>query len=314
MSPGACTLAAQVQWRRRRWQSRGRGSTPVRNVALQGQTEAEVGATAVDGEPSMYDLRFRGVRLLFGRAAAERIHNARVAVLGLGGVGSWVVEGLARSGFGALTLVDYDDICISNSNRQLHTLQQTVGRLKVDVMAERVKQINPECEIDVVHDFFSEETAKRILDLHKLDAVVDAIDGVADKCMLIDACRKRGIPIIVSGGLGGKTDPGQFRADDMSRAEGDGLIRRVRSTLRSRYGFPKGDGTRSRKFGVQCVYSPEKPRLDACAAGALLAARAGGAGRPNCDTVYGTFCPAAGAIGFLLASTATEAVLREAKH
>ncbi|CAK9027230.1 unnamed protein product [Durusdinium trenchii] len=183
-----------------------------------------------DPEQELQRLRFRGVSLLFGVPAFQRLQNARVAVLGIGGVGSWVVESLARSGIGALTLVDLDEICISNTNRQLHTLMDTVGRPKVDVMAERVRLINPECKVDTVQDFFVQETESQILD-RQLDVVVDAIDGVANKCRLIYACRERHIPVVVSGGLGGKADPTQFCEDDITRVHGDGLTRRVRNTL-----------------------------------------------------------------------------------
>eukprot|EP00438_Fugacium_kawagutii_P034961 Skav202199 [mRNA] locus=scaffold2207:11391:28870:- [translate_table: standard] len=168
-------------------------------------------------------LRFRGVSLLFGAPALHRLKRAHAAVLGIGGVGSWVVESLARSGIGGLTLVDLDEICISNTNRQLHTLANTVGRPKVDVMAERVRLINPECEVQTVQDFFVEETEGDILDSRPFDVVVDAIDGVANKCRLIYACRERQIPIVMSGGLGGKADPSMFREDDITRVHGPKL-------------------------------------------------------------------------------------------
>lgn len=254
-----------------------------------------------DQAEELQRLRFRGVSLLFGAAALRRLKDAHAAVLGIGGVGSWVVESLARSGIGGLTLVDLDEICISNTNRQLHTLSDTVGRAKVDVMAERVRLINPHCKIETVQDFFVEETECDILDSRPFDVVVDAIDGVANKCRLIYACRERQIPIVVSGGLGGKADPTMFREDDITRVHGDGLTRRVRSTLRSKYGFPSGE--KSKRWGIPVVYSPETPKLVAAEL-----SEGDSHGKKTCDS-YGTFCPAAGVQGFTLASCAAKIIM-----
>lgn len=262
-------------------------------------------------EPDWHDLRFRGVGLLLGAEALARLRGARAGVLGIGGVGTWVVEGLARSGIGGLTLVDLDDVCISNTNRQLHALSHTVGRPKVEVMAERILQINPECRVDAVHAFFCEETADTILERQHLDVVIDAIDDVAEKCRLVDQCRRRGIPIVVSGGLGGKFEPTQFCEADITRVEGDGLLKRVRSTLRKRYGYPAGKNQprkRGKKWGLTCVFSPEPPRF--VAVGTECESNQVGA-RRSCNTGFGTFCPAAGALGFALAAAATKMILSQ---
>jgi len=278
-------------------------------ATLSAASDQRAGPVEFD-DTDWHDLRFRGVSLLFGVDAVNWLKESHAAVLGIGGVGSWVVEGLARSGIGSLTLVDLDDICISNTNRQLHTLGHTVGRPKVEVMAERVRQINPECDVCTVHDFFCETTADAILDAahapqRPYNVVVDAIDGVAEKCRLIVGCRRRGIPIVVSGGLGGKADPTQFREVDVAHATGDGLIKRVRTTLRQRYGYPKGaeghQPHRSKKWGLPCVSSPEVPRF--------VPFHDEQRGR-TCDTGYGTFCPAAGALGFALAAAAVRMLLK----
>jgi len=242
-------------WQAQGWplEARAAHTLPLRCVARSagGGGSAARDSSRDGADTDWHDLRFRGVGVLFGRAALSRLRGARAAVLGIGGVGSWVVEGLARTGLGGLTLVDLDDICISNTNRQLHTLSHTVGRPKVDVMAERVGYINPECDVDTVHDFFAEETADLILDRHAYDVVIDAIDSVSEKARLIAGCHRRGIPIVVSGGLGGRSDPTMFREVDMARAEGDGLLRRVRSELRKKYGFPAGNvRPPHRKWGV----------------------------------------------------------------
>ncbi|CAE7642545.1 tcdA, partial [Symbiodinium sp. CCMP2456] len=166
-----------------------------------------------------------------------------------------------------------------------------------DVLAERVREINPDCEVDVVQDFFVKETESMILDRRRFDVVVDAIDGVANKCQLINGCRERQIPVVVSGGLGGKVDPTLFREDDMTRVEGDGLIRRVRNTLRQRYGYPAGN-RKKKKWGIPVVFSPEPPQFYG-----PTSSQAPG-GKKTCDRSYGTFCPAAGAQGFALAAAA----------
>jgi len=175
-------------------------------------------------------------------------------------------------------------------------------------MAERVGYINPECDVDTVHDFFAEETADLILDRHAYDVVIDAIDSVSEKARLIAGCHRRGIPIVVSGGLGGRSDPTMFREVDMARAEGDGLLRRVRSELRKKYGFPAGNvRPPHRKWGVPCVSSLEPTRFvppSEEGEGELPARR-------TCDSGYGTFCPAAGALGFALAATAMRIVRAE---
>src|SRR6478735_3435704 len=134
-----------------------------------------------------YQQRFNGIARLYGTAALERFRTAHVAVIGIGGVGSWTAEALARSGVGHLTLIDLDEICVSNSNRQLHTLTATIGLSKVQVMAERLRAINPELRVDVIEDFFTSSTAEQIL-RQRFDGLVDAIDSLKNKCLLIARC------------------------------------------------------------------------------------------------------------------------------
>mmetsp|Transcript_15682 Transcript_15682/g.36779 ORF Transcript_15682/g.36779 Transcript_15682/m.36779 type:complete len:374 (-) Transcript_15682:42-1163(-) len=263
------------------------------------------------GDTDWHDLRFRGVALLLGDAAAQKLKSSHAAVLGLGGVGSWVVEALARSGVGTLTLVDFDDICISNTNRQLHTLTATVGQAKVDALAERVRDINPQCDVRVVRDFFCQETASEILAQGELHVVVDAIDVYTEKACMVANCCALGIPVVISGSLGGKSNPGEFRAADLTEAYGDGLLRRVRDTLRSSYSFPAGEPNPKRarkKWGIDCVFSPEKAKEVECSA--VQAERV----RRNCNTTFGTFCPAAGVLGFLLADRAMQHLIDDSWH
>jgi len=199
------------------------------------------------------DRRFGGIAALYGRAGLERLRLAHVAVIGVGGVGSWVVEALARSAVGRLTLVDLDQVAESNINRQLVALSETLGKAKVQVLAERVGGINPECGLILVDDFFSTENADAILD-QGFDAVIDCIDNYREKALMIAGCRRRKTLIVTVGGAGGKVDPTKFAIADLSRAEKDRLLARTRKELRQAYGFPRDP---SRRFGVPAVYSTE---------------------------------------------------------
>ena len=184
--------------------------------------------------------RFGGLGRLYGSAALARLRCAHVCVVGLGGVGSWAVEALARSGIGHLTLIDLDDVCISNVNRQIHALDGALGKPKVEVMASRVAAINPDCVIDPVHSFFLKSNASHLLET-RFDAVLDAIDSPSLKCVLISSCRERHIPVTVVGGAGGRQDPTAIHVTDLAFSSGDRLLQYVRRKLRREYGFPRGD-------------------------------------------------------------------------
>jgi len=200
-----------------------------------------------------FENRFGGTRRLYGHAAVELFRQSHVCVIGIGGVGSWVAEALARSAIGQITLIDLDDLCITNTNRQLHALTETIGRSKVQVMAERIQQINPECTVHEVEDFVTLENIAELIS-DQFDYVVDAIDSVKEKAALIASCNRRKIPIITVGGAGGQMDPTQIQVADLSRTEQDPLAAKVRSTLRRHYGFSKS----GRRFAVECVYSTEQ--------------------------------------------------------
>lgn len=201
-----------------------------------------------------YLLRFGGIARLYGRAALEYFHNSHVCVIGIGGVGSWAVEALARSGIGQLTLIDLDDICISNVNRQIHALDGQIGKIKVNAMAERVKAINPECRVNVIEDFIGEDNLIECLPT-SLDYVLDAIDSVRAKAAVLNYCKRNKIAVITTGGAGGQIDPTQISITDLTKTTHDPLAARVRNQLRKQYGFPKGPKA---KFGIDCVYSTEQ--------------------------------------------------------
>ena len=145
-----------------------------------------------------YHDRFSGIARLYGNSGSSAIRGAHVAVIGIGGVGSWSAEALARTGVGEITLVDLDDICVSNTNRQIHALSQTIGQSKVNVMAERLHAINPECHLNAEDYFLTEKTLASVLD-RPLTGVIDAIDAVRPKCLLLAECVKRGIPVVTCG-------------------------------------------------------------------------------------------------------------------
>ncbi len=200
--------------------------------------------------------RFGGVGRLFGREGLVRLRAAHVCVVGVGGVGSWTVEGLARSGVGALTLVDLDDVCVTNVNRQLPALDGTVGRTKVSVLAERVRLINPACRVTEAAEFFTAASAARLL-AENFSYVVDAIDRMSNKALVIGEAHARGLPVLTVGAAGGKRDATQIRAGDLGDAYADELLRQVRKKLRRDHGFEHGEQKGKMEWGVRCVWSSE---------------------------------------------------------
>lgn len=200
-----------------------------------------------------YDDRFGGTRRIYGDLAVDHYRQSHVCVVGIGGVGSWVAEALVRSGIGEITLIDLDDICITNTNRQVHVLDSSIGQSKVEVMAERLREINPECLVHEEKVFISKENTVELIS-DSLDYVVDAIDSVTDKAALIGYCKRNKIPVITIGGAGGQVDPVCVTVSDLSKTSNDPLAAKVRSYLRRHYGFSKS----GRRFAVECVYSTEQ--------------------------------------------------------
>jgi tRNA A37 threonylcarbamoyladenosine dehydratase len=201
------------------------------------------------------DQRFGGVARVYGQQALSHFQQLHIVVAGLGGVGSWAVEALARTGIGKLTLIDLDDVCTTNINRQLPATDDTIGQLKTEVLAQRVKSINPNCEVKVIDDFLLPENFEEYLT--GADAVLDAIDSVNTKAALVAWCKRRKLRLVVCGGAGGQIDPGMIRVGDLAKAKQDPLLAKVRSQLRRDYGFSKNP---KRKWGVDCVYSEEQLR------------------------------------------------------
>ncbi len=201
--------------------------------------------------------RFGGIQRLYGHQAADVIRQLHVCIIGLGGVGSWAVEALARTGVGRFTLIDYDTISKSNINRQLPALDNTEGQKKSAVLKERVAGINPYCECYIVDDFLTMENLNKLLSVNQhYDYVIDAIDSIKFKSAMIYHCRRNKIPIVTTGGAGGLTDPLAVQVNDLSRTFNDPLAAKVRSRLRNEYHFPRNA---KRRFRVECVFSSQQP-------------------------------------------------------
>ena len=204
---------------------------------------------------------FAGIARLYGREAYALIQNMHVCVIGIGGVGSWVVEALARSAVGKITLIDFDTIAQSNMNRQIHTLSNTIDEKKCLAMQERVKNINPDCIVNVIDNFITLDNMEDLLS-RDYDYVVDAIDSIKFKAGLIYYCKRNKIPVITTGGAGGLTDPSVIKVVDLTKTYNDALAAKVRSTLRDQYNFTKNP---KRRFAIDCVFSSQQqlyPRED----------------------------------------------------
>ncbi len=256
---------------------------------------------------SDYDQRFGGIQRLYGTAEQAIIQDMHVFVAGVGGVGSWVVEALARTGVGKLTFIDGDTVDVTNANRQLHTLTSTFDASKVEVMAERVKQINPECEVNAIHEYMNMNNLFGYIE-GGYDYVVDALDSIKFKANMIAHCKRKKIPIIATGGAGGLNDPTQIQIADLSKTFNDPLAAKVRSSLRKEFGFSRNP---KRSFGVECVFSSQQqvyPKENGCVShekpgihGVSL----------DCRFGYGSATFVTGTFGFMAASRAINKTLQK---
>lgn len=264
---------------------------------------------------SEYDslYRFGGIARLYGQAALERFLTSRVAVIGIGGVGSWAVESLARSGIGHLTLVDLDEICVTNVNRQLHAMDGQIGRQKTEAMADRARAIHPACDVRILPAFFTEKNANEILDLG-FDAILDAIDSVKHKALLLAECHRRGIPVVTCGGAGGRRDPTRIRVTDLAYSGKDGLLHQLRRTLRSDHGFPKTPlGQKPLPLGIDAVFTDEPPIFPHCD-GTVSCERPEATSnlRLTCESGYGTATHVTASFGMIAAGRVLEQLAAKA--
>lgn len=206
-----------------------------------------------------FERRFGGVRRLYGDPGLANLQAAHVCVIGVGGVGSWTVEALARNAVGKLTLIDLDNVAESNVNRQIHGLESEFGKAKVTAMRQRILQINPDCKVHEVEDFVTPENVQVLL-AKEFDVVIDATDDAKAKVAMAVFCKQNHIPLLMAGAAGGRLDATRIQTADMAYVQGDKLLAKVRNLLRRDYGFPKGNLTvkKSHKFGLTCVYSNEE--------------------------------------------------------
>jgi tRNA A37 threonylcarbamoyladenosine dehydratase len=242
--------------------------------------------------------RFGGLARLYGREALEKLDRAHVCIIGLGGVGSWIAEALARSAIGQMTLIDLDDVCITNTNRQLPALEGEYGRPKIDVLAERVERINPACRVTRRHAYLTEATAEELI--HPgYTFVVDAVDRMTPKALIIARSRELGLDVITIGGAGGRRDPTMVRVGDLGATSGDMLLRLVRKKLRRAHGWPAGNG---HVMQVRAVYSRE-PQVFPWSNGEVCATAEPGTNlHMDCASGFGAASFVTGAFGFAAAA------------
>lgn len=247
--------------------------------------------------------RFGGVLRLIGADGFARLSAAHVVVVGIGGVGSWAVEALARSGVGALTLVDMDHVAESNINRQIQALEETLGAAKGEVMARRIAGIHPACRVDLVDDFVTSENASALIPGGAI--VVDAIDQPRAKAAMVALCRDRGQRLLVCGGAGAVVDPLGLRRGDLSSTRGDPLLASVRARLRREHGYPRDKG---RKFGVTALwFEGHRPQaLREAAAGGAGEGEGAAPGAPLACAGYGSLVTVTASLGMAAASVAIE--------
>ncbi len=256
---------------------------------------------------SDYNNRFGGIGRLYGQTGFDIIRQSHICVVGIGGVGSWAVEALARSGVGELTLIDHDDIAESNINRQIHSSSLSIGQSKVEAMAERVHSINPECKVHIIDDFITDTNCRKYLE-RGYDFVIDAIDSIKFKCSIIYTCKRNKIPVITTGGAGGLTDPTQIEVADLAKTWNDPLAAKVRSQLRYQYGYTKNP---KRSFGVKCVFSTQQQRYPN-EDGSVDYAKPGIKGvHLDCSMGFGSATQVTASFGFVAAARVLDTIIEK---
>ena len=258
---------------------------------------------------SDYQLRFGGIARLYGNSQSEALQQAHFCVIGIGGVGSWVAEALARNGIGQITLIDLDDLCVTNMNRQIHALTDTVGLSKVDVMRDRIIQINPECIVNTIEDFVTLDNIRDLLS-NSLDYVIDAIDSVNVKSAIIAHCKRNKLPIITIGGAGGQVDPSKIANADLSQTYQDPLLAKVRNQLRREYNFSRNV---KRKFSIDAIFSSEQLRYPDAEGNVCHAKQSNdGAMRLDCSGGFGAATHVTACFAFFAVAKAMDKYLKKA--
>ncbi len=253
-----------------------------------------------------FERRFGGVKRLYGDAGLNKLNAAHIVVIGIGGVGSWAAEALARNAVGTITLIDLDNIAESNVNRQLHAVDGAFGKAKVSTMHERILSINPMCKVHEIEDFITAANISALLNL-KCDVIVDCIDDAQAKIALADFCKRQNIPLIMAGSAGGRLDPTRIQVADLAHVTGDRLLSKVRNQLRRDFDFPKASNSKkSAKFGIDCVYTDEQAIKPEAACEADSSAITG----LNCAGYGSSVCVTA-PFGFTAAQLALNCILQK---
>ncbi|CNL56108.1 tRNA cyclic N6-threonylcarbamoyladenosine(37) synthase TcdA [Yersinia aldovae] len=256
-----------------------------------------------------YQQRFGGIARLYGQQALELFSQAHVCVIGIGGVGSWAAEALARTGIGAITLIDMDDVCVTNTNRQIHALRHHVGQAKTDVMAQRILAINPECRVTCIDDFITADNVAQFLN-NNFSYIIDAIDSVRPKAALLSYCRRYKIPVVTTGGAGGQIDPTRIEVVDLAKTIQDPLAAKLRERLKSDFNVVKNS---KGKLGIDCVFSSE-PLVYPQADGSVCASRstAEGPKKMDCTSGFGSATMVTATFGFVAVSHALKKMMAKA--
>ena len=247
--------------------------------------------------------RFGGIARLYGQNEAQKLTTAKVAIVGIGGVGSWAAEALARSGVGHIILMDMDDLCITNTNRQIHALDGNYSQLKTTAMAARLRLINPAITVTELECFYSVSKPERLFNA-KPDLIIDAIDSMRPKAHLIAQCWQGQIPLVTCGGAGGRIDASCIGLADLSRTHGDNMLSQLRKQLRRDYDMPLYD--KCPELGIPCVYSPEKPRFPRCDGSVSQTREEGQRGGIGCASGFGSATHITGTFGFMAAGAALQ--------
>jgi tRNA threonylcarbamoyladenosine dehydratase len=250
-----------------------------------------------------YLQRFSGIARLYGQSALQCFSQAHICVIGIGGVGSWVAESLARSGIGQITLIDMDDVCVTNTNRQIHALKSNIGKAKTSVMAERILQINPDCIVNEVDDFINADNVNQYLgdkQNPRYDYIIDAIDSVRDKAAVLAYCRRQKLKVITIGGAGGQKDPTQIKITDLAKTVQDPLVAKLRERLKNDYKLNKDS---KGKFSIPCVFSTEQLTYPASNGQiCVMKSQAQGPKKMDCESGFGAITTVTATFGFVAVS------------
>lgn len=253
--------------------------------------------------------RFGGIARLYGHQAQILFSRAHICVIGMGGVGSWAVEALARTGIGAITLIDMDDVCVTNTNRQNHAVRENIGQAKIAVMEQRILAINPHCQVKCIDDFITPENVVEMLG-QNFSYVIDTIDSVRPKAALLAYCRRYAIPIITVGGAGGQIDPTRIAVLDLAKTVQDPLAASVRERLKRDFGVVKNS---KGKLRIDCVSSSEPlmyPQIESNLSRSGCTTE--GSKRMDCASGFGAVTMVTATFGFIAVAHALKKMIAKA--